>query len=880
MSVAKGANLAWLSDSGYRVPPFVVLSTSACERLISAAQDDINGQLAGLDTSNRTALRQCAAAIHDRITGLSFPDDLAAALRVRTAALGGVDARFAVRSSISGEDSATSSFAGQFETELNVPANDVPAAVLRCLASAYSERSLFYRARRGLSGEQISAAVVVQVLIDGVVSGVAFSCNPQSGSTDEAVVTAGLGLGEGVVNGTVDCDTFFVDRSAQSITARLLNAKRSRVIPKPGGGTVVEAVEQSDVPVLRDEQVLELAQLVGSLADALNGPQDVEWTIDRDAEIHLLQTRPVTTLHATQIILDNVNVAESYPGLTSPLTFTFVQRAYAEVFRVCHRYFGATKKTVAANTANVYPYLLASVRGRMYYNISNWYRLFLQIPGMDFAIAGWEAALGIENRYQRPPPTRRALARQVQRFWLARAIMILLYGGLRLPSRFRAFYRGLAEATSTVDRLLSADPTGRYRDTHELVAWIEHFMDELAPSYSAQIVNDFIAQQLFRVVEIVLQRAGVADAHSVRNELFCGEQGMHSVDPVRSTLELAEWVRRESALRALIDGDASQEVVWEAVVDDDRFGPFYRRCMQHVAAYGDRTVNELKLETDTMAEQPAQLITIIRNYLRADRNIDEMEVRERSIRRAAERTAKSALSDSFPRRLLFAIVLRQARRAVKERENMRLGRSRCFGLAKRVYRQLGAEFRDAGLLDDPRDIFFLTYQEIISLTRGTFVDADPRRLVAERRGDHQRWQCEVLDSRIVVSGIAAAHQHHPSFDEYEHEDADMLVGVGCAPGRASAPALVCDDPSAAVAVNGEILVASTTDPGWVFLMVAASGLVSEKGSILSHTAIIGRELGIPTVVGATGATRWVRSGEMLTIDGRAGTVAATDRPSQ
>jgi len=129
-----------------------------------------------------------------------------------------------------------------------------------------------------------------------------------------------------------------------------------------------------------------------------------------------------------------------------------------------------------------------------------------------------------------------------------------------------------------------------------------------------------------------------------------------------------------------------------------------------------------------------------------------------------------------------------------------------------------------------------------------------------------------------VSGIAAAHQQAPSIAP--PEDADVLVGVGCAPGRVSAPALVLDDPSAGAAVNGEILVASTTDPGWVFLMVAASGLVSEKGSILSHTAIIGRELGIPTVVGATGATRWVRSGETLTIDGGTGTIAAIDRPSR
>jgi rifampicin phosphotransferase len=115
-----------------------------------------------------------------------------------------------------------------------------------------------------------------------------------------------------------------------------------------------------------------------------------------------------------------------------------------------------------------------------------------------------------------------------------------------------------------------------------------------------------------------------------------------------------------------------------------------------------------------------------------------------------------------------------------------------------------------------------------------------------------------------------AHEHEPGFAE--HQDGDVLTGVGCAPGQVRAPALVLTEPTADVTVNGEILVATTTDPGWVFLMVAASGLVSEKGSILSHTAIIGRELGIPTVVGVAGVTRRVHDGNVVAIDGRQGTV--------
>jgi phosphohistidine swiveling domain-containing protein len=864
----KAANLAWLATHGYRVPPFFVLTSQLCARLLAPAQAEVDALLDELDTDDPASLRRCSAAIRARVTAVSIPEDIGAALAPHITGLG-ITTRLAVRSSVSGEDSARNSFAGQMDTALNVGPDDVPPAVLRCLSSAYSERALFYRAHRGLLGEEVAAAVIVQVMADSAVSGVVFSCNPQSGSTSEAVVSAGLGLGEGVVSATVDCDTFFVDVRSRSINARVVNPKSGRVVALTGGGTTLKDGAPRTDPALPDERVLELAAIAVRLAEALSGPQDVEWTLDRDGVIHVLQTRPVTAIGAKETVFDNVNVVESYPGLTSPLTFTFVQRAYSEVFRTCHRNFGATRKTVTANGVSVYPYLLASIHGRMYYNITNWYNLFLQIPGMDFAIAGWEAALGIENRYKRPQPRGRP-ARLRRYLLLARAAAILLYGWLRLPRRLKAFFRGLREAKSSLDQLVSQDNPAHQRDAHALVAWLERHMDELARAYSAQIFNDFVAQQLFGVVEILLQRSGVENAPALRNELFCGESGVQSVDPVRSALELTDAARCDPRLRVLILSDAPDGEVWAAIAGDRRFAEFHARCREHIAAYGDRTINELKLETDTMDAQPAQLVAMVRNYLRTNRRISEMEAREQEIRRCAEHTVMAAVNRSLPRRVLFAFALRQARETVKQRENMRLGRSRCFGLAKRVYRALGAEFHDAGVLDDPRDIFFLTYQEVTAITRGTFVDADPRQVVAHRKRDHERWLGEPLDSRIVTSGIAMAHEHEPGFAEHQH--GDVLTGVGCAPGQVRAPALVLTDPAADTTINGEILVATTTDPGWVFLMVAAAGLVSEKGSILSHTAIIGRELGIPTVVGVAGATRRVHDGDVVAIDGRQGTV--------
>ncbi|MEV0251086.1 PEP/pyruvate-binding domain-containing protein [Nocardia sp. NPDC050712] len=872
----KAANLAWLAARGHRVPPFCVLTVEACTRILRPVAAEIGTVLDTLDVDDRISLRDSAARIGRLITGLTLPADIRGDLADRVAGFGA--ATLAVRSSARGEDSGADSFAGQLDTVLGVRPDQVDAAVLTCLASAYSERALFYRARRGLDNAVAEPAVIVQVLIDSAVAGVVFTCNPQSGDTAEAVVSAGLGFGEGVVSGTVECDTYFVDVRSRGILSRDIADKRSRVT-LGADGTRVEEIPATTAPALAEHQVLELVDTALRLAGELGGPQDVEWAIDTAGVLHLLQVRPVTATGARETIFDNVNVAESYPGLSSPLTFSVVRLAYEQVFRACHRDFGATGAVVRRNAADLYPFLVGSAHGHLYYNISNWYRLFLQIPGMESAIEGWEAALGIENRYRRPAPAKSLPRRLVAGYQKLRIVLILLFGWLRLPRRLASFFTVLAEFTADLHRRLAPETAESERDPHQLLGWLERCIAQLVPAYSVQIFNDFLAQQLFHIVGGLLEKAGVTgdDAITLRNELFCGEQGVDSVLPVRSAVALAARIRADAALTELFASARDAQQVWAEV--HTRFPDFHAACATHIAEFGDRTVDELKLETDPLGLHPHRLVPILRNYVRGGQNIDHMEAHERGIRRAAEARVATLLRGNRWHRVLFRLTLRQARKTVAQRENMRLGRSRTFGLVKRVFRVLGGQLHEAGLLDDPRDIFFLTYEEITALVRGTAVDGDPRTLVASRQADHERWRGQPMPSRIVTAGIAAAADNAVDFTEFD-SDATVLTGIGCAPGRVEAPALVLHEPNAETAIDGQILVATTTDPGWVFLMVAAGGLVSEKGSVLSHTAIIGRELGITTVVGVRDATRLLHDGDLVALDGRAGTVTITERRAE
>jgi pyruvate,water dikinase len=360
--------------------------------------------------------------------------------------------------------------------------------------------------------------------------------------------------------------------------------------------------------------------------------------------------------------------------------------------------------------------------------------------------------------------------------------------------------------------------------------------DELAlrvrGPYSVSVMNDAFTQQLHALLGKLIVRYRVGDLDMLRNALLCGESGMESVEPVRSGLELAMHIRRNPKLAELFESPASAEEVLSKVEAEPAFSSFRQHLATHVDLYGDRTVNELKLETPPAQENPEFIVAVLRNYLRGGQNFDTIE-----------------------------------------RETLRLSRSRAFGWSKRAYRQIANRFVEAGLLDTPDDVFYLSEEEIAGTVRGHALTHDLRSLTAIRKREYAELSRADVEGRVTAYGIVGARRFGPPPQgQRGYDGTQELKGQGCSPGRAVGRAKVILNPADELTVDGEILIAPMTDPGWVFLMVASKGLVSEKGSLLSHTAIIGRELGIPTVVGVKDATRRIANGQTIEIDGDAGTV--------
>ena len=290
----KGAALSDLMAAGFTVPPGFCVKASAYRHFM--VETALQQRLNNLDASDAAAFQQ----LRDAIIGAPIPsavrDEVAAAYEGLTAMAG---VACAVRSSAISEDGAAASFAGLYESYLNVRGTEaVLDAVQHCYASLWSGRAFKYRAMQAQGGQDEAMAVVVMALVPSETSGIAFTAHPVTGERDVVVINAAFGLGEAIVSGAVTPDCYVVEKAPLAVREREVYEKELALYPHPDGAGTLERTlspAQAVSASLTDAQACEVARLAGLVEAHYGCPQDVEWGMAA-GQVFLLQSRPITTL--------------------------------------------------------------------------------------------------------------------------------------------------------------------------------------------------------------------------------------------------------------------------------------------------------------------------------------------------------------------------------------------------------------------------------------------------------------------------------------------------------------------------------------------------------------------------------------------------------
>ena len=712
---------------------------------------------------------------------------------------------FAVRSTFEGEDTGDSSFAGQFDTLLDVPRAEVASAVEQVRKSYEKETIRAYReALLRKSGEAPSvvpedhasrtAPVLVQEMLHPDMAGVAFSSNP-TGLLNEIVLVVGEGLGDAVVEDRADTTTYYYNKD----------------------DALYYYETQGASPTLETGVLETLWDLVKRVEELYGRPMDIEYAVC-GTEVYLLQARPITTFRGKDlIVLDSSNIVESYPDLTLPLSMSFAKEIYYEIFRAL--LIRATNgSSVVSELDPSLRDMVAMANGRVYYRITSWYDILRLMPFSDRFIAIWQEMLGVSNKAVdsdlKVPIRTKAV--------MLKTILNYLQITPREMDQLSEFYETYAnDLEQELDRLARAEGAEKVRG---LLRKYHSLKNDVIPRWDITLMNDMYAF-LFTALSGKKNR-----------EQLSNLSNLASMEPAKAMNALAETARTQG-----MDSDA-----------------YRTQKEQFLSDYGDRCLGELKLETRTYRTNP-ELVDL---YV------------ERLSEPANKPSAPSA-QNAVPSRTLNPFV-RRARIGIRNREISRLNRTRLYGFGRTIFTEIGNALYDMDLLDDPLDVFYLYIPELETYASWDRKEgADFRRRVDERKKQYEQFAELPPYTRLVYDGQIHQKQTHGLRTDRPTAPG-VMTGTGVSHGTAVGEAFVVEQPDLSMDTTGKILVTHSTDPGWVFLIQNAAGIVAEKGSLLSHTAIITRELGKPAVVGVKDATRLIQTGDTVVVDADAGTVRLSE----
>ncbi|WP_246258673.1 PEP/pyruvate-binding domain-containing protein, partial [Amycolatopsis anabasis] len=740
--------------------------------------------------------------------------------------------RVAVRSSATAEDLPDASFAGQQDTYLNIEGvGQLVEAVRKCWDSLHTDRAVAYRATVGI--DDAAMAVVIQRMIDPAVAGVLFTANPITGCRTEMVVDAARGLGTAIVEGTVIPDHYVLDHQS--------------AVPRRAEGCLgAQQLEQ-----LRDAG-LRLQRHFGA-------PQDIEWAIDSDGVLWLLQSRPITTLFPlppdtgeTRLYLEFGHIQ----GMLRPCTpmGTSLLKAGSAMWFQAHGVRGDPRDPLPR---------LVPIGGRLYFDLTDFVRnkaLRKRLP-TSLQVYGPRVQGAVERIMADPrfaprrgfPFRLRNLLRATAR--LAPSMIAGLVWSLARPDAARArAYRAVEEIRCrTVPPRDSATAAERLRwvieDSHR--AFMSHGMLGLMWPLMAGIFLGVAPSGLLK---------GIASDEEL--DIVLG--GMpHNVT---TEMDLALWnlavharAHREVFLTTLPDELAARYRAGQ--LPDIGMAGFLER-------YGMRAAAEIDVGLPRWEEDPAPLFATIANYLRVD---DPEQAPDRRFAQAARKA--EAMIETLSRRArrtrpvrgrLATFLMRRSRKLTGLREIGKFAWLPALHASRRQLLLIGDDLVARGLLESADDIMFLTLEEAREAVQD---GADHRDLIATRRADHQR----ELRRPTVPGALLSDGTDVEALATAAPTEEGVLTGMAGAAGRATGRARVIRDPVGAHIEPGEILVAPTTDPGWTPLFLTTAGLVTETGSPVAHGPTVAREYGIPAVICVRNATHEITTGQLITIDGTAGT---------
>ncbi len=852
----KGWNLGRLFRYGFQVPDGGVLTSEAYVRFMSEPallklQEDLRTVTAEDAATSETERR--LEEMQSTIRSTPLPQEVIDEVRAFLTRHRLEDVPLAVRSSATAEDSATASFAGIHTSRLaQVGLESVANSIRECYASLWTPRAVAYRRRLNLKDDEVLCAVVLCRMVgaggdptrEPEAAGVAFSCDPRTGRRDIVTIGGVRGLGETVVAGSANPEEITVEAGLQPV-----------VLERRSGGGQGE--------VLSDERAIRLAHLVQrvewALGDGQNA-QDIEWAYD-GSSFWLLQARPVTHMprytfrgaERLPVVWSNANLKDALPGVLTPYSWSMTLSVVRHNLFAPHRAAGY----------DIPPGLEVCRRfsGRAYFDLTSLFWAFYDGLGLTAAefnrsLGGHQPELPIDepNPMKGPHARRRGRAR----FRMLRTILKLdktLPGEIQTHIDAARHYRSVDLTQEPLQQL-------RKRLLDLTAAAYEFGPHSMLANTSAGLWHDMLEKTLAKVAR--------AQAPALASDLVAGAGNVVSAEHGYRLLDLAAAAANDADARALLNTEPLDATEWKKLPTSSAFRAELERFL---ADFGHRAVYEVEVANPRWIEDPTYILQQVRLLLESGVTTDFRDAGRRR-RRQAERTVARRAFVLLP---LVRWLARRARHGGALREGAKSALVSFLEPTRHIVLEVARRMQASGILDDPNDVFYLSWIELDAFMRGWWDGSGAKALVHDRKAQHEEWLSQSPADVIMESGVAVdqtgAVVSSVSGGQPLEEAGQAIRGTGVAAGIATGQVRILRHPSEGDRLGaGEILVAPSTDPGWTPLFMRAAAVAMEVGGYHSHGAIVAREFGIPAVANVPNLLATLKDGETITVDGDAGTI--------
>lgn len=739
---------------------------------------------------------------------------------------------YMVRSSAIGEDSDENSFAGQLDSFLcgnNV--QEIIQHIQLCWNSYEKENVKAYEA---ISNKKLDGmGVVVQALIDPDYAGVIFT---RSYLKPNAILVEYVeGHGEKLVSGDVTPFQFHYSISDGSFEGDFLPSMKKGL-----------------------EVALDIEQHYGC-------PMDIEWAL-KDGNFYVVQARKITTAYkSSEVFWSNTNVNENYPEAISPLMYSIARNSYYHYFKNLSRLFQVSESSIRS-LEGAYSNVIGVFGAKMYYNMSSIHAIISASPFSEALIQSFDNFVGYAEgaKANKKPSTSKEKFLFVRNAWKQNK---------QLPLHVEAFEQLVLGYMQQVKTSITSE------DFNKL---FHGFVEIRMHSWYRASLADFFAMAFHGILGKFCTTYYGEDGVGVQNKLIQAIPNLISSKPVVDMHLLVQLIRKEEKIYAEFKkGEAKQ--FWEWLVTEEGKSKVCLDIQNYLNNWGFRCSGELMLTMKNYAEEPHLFVSLLMQYEKLpDQNPEELMHKKYQEALQAKSDFKLKILKKncwrFGKSVLHLVALnflvRQASNGIASRERVRLKQAQLYFGFKQALSKIEELFIQKGILKEVGEIHFLTYVEIGEHLMASQMAWESVHEIVSTRKFHfeQEKQKKYPDDFYTTFGEYTQPENVIRKQQVESNSRDLKGLCACA-GVLTGRVKVLDSVMEAEKLEkGDILVTRQTDPGWVSVFPLISGLIVERGGMLSHGAIVSREFGIPSIVGVEDATLKLKDGDLITLNANLGTI--------